>query len=282
MCQSFRLYVTQLKLRRLTVFCATAVAVLFLAVKCLGITTAQKADDIVPMWAPLHPVTAPGKHIQRRIVGLIGASGPVTLDIIQCKQDGFKDEHPLAPQVCVAGSGPKSCFVPRGPAVYYVVVQSEPLEIAPGKRVLLLRTGMYSVHETIMLTSFVVMGRKGRLVDILPEVMSSVLQDEVGLWRDPAVSNDLVVTHAEALDWDGDPFFGRHMYEISAYTYCPKLKRYTEAIYFNLAREIPGLDPRHSENFVLNKVRPGIKRRLLQRKRPCTALPETTSLMHHR
>lgn len=277
MYQGFRLYVTHIKFRRLTLFCA-AVVVGFSTVKSRGITAAQKVDDIVPMWAPLHPVAAPGEHIRRRLIGLIGVSGPVTLDIVQGKQDGFKDEHPLAPQVCVAGSGPKSCFVPRGPAVHYIIVQVEPLQIAPGRRVLLLRTGKYDVHETIMLTSFVAMGRKGRLVDILPEVVSSVLQDEVGFWRDPAVSPDLIVSKAEALDWEGDDsFFGRHVYQINAYTYCLALRRYTEAIYFNLARKIPGLDPWHSENFVLNKVRPGIKRRLLQRKRTCTALSETTS-----
>lgn len=148
----------------LILFFTVAVTMLLSTVESPGITTTQKVDDIVPMWAPLHPIAAPGEHIRRRMVGLIGASGPVTLDIIQGKQDGAKDEHPLVPQACVAGSGPESCFVPRGPADYYVVVQSEPLEIAPGKRVLLLRTGMYDVHETLMLTSFVVIGKGDWLI----------------------------------------------------------------------------------------------------------------------
>ena len=261
------------------VFSAAAIAVLISTTRSFGAIAAQTIDDTKPIWAPLHPIAAPGEYIQRRISGLMGASKPVILDIVQGKQESYNDEHPVAAQVCIANVQRQLCYVPRsGPNIYFTITGAESVEIAPGQRALLLRTGAYANKETFTLISLLVIGRKGNLINIFPDIVRSVLQDEISLWRDAAISPYLVVTTAN-FEWlDGDAsYFSTHIYSISAYQFCPEVGRYNKAIWFRLAKKFPGADSRHTGNILLNKVMPGIKTRLLQRKRPCTAEAETTS-----
>jgi len=251
---------------RLRIFFAIMFIVLVSTSKSFCATPVQQIDDTIPIWTPLHSIAAPGEHIQRRIVGLIGASGPVTLDIIQGKQESYNDEHPVAVQVCIAGSRRQPCYVFRlGLSIYSTIVKAEPVEIAPGQRALLLSTGRYCHSETFTLMSLLVIGPKGKLINIFPDVEISVLQDEISFWRDDAISPHLMVTTAR-FEWaDGDTsYFSKHMYMISAYEFCPEVGRYNEAIWFRLSKKFPGADPHHTENILLNQVMPGIKSRLLQ------------------
>src|SRR5947209_3674066 len=154
-----------MKFRHSAIFPVIVITVLLLTAKSSCAIAAQTIGDTKPIWAPLHPIEAPGEHIQRRIVGLIGASGPVTLDIVQGKQESYNDEHPVAAQVCIANAQRQLCYVPRsGPNIYFTITRAESVEIAPGQRALLLRTGAYANKETFTLISLLVIGRKGNLI----------------------------------------------------------------------------------------------------------------------
>ena len=233
-------------------------------------TMVQSQKPLERLHETLAPLALPGEHIQRKVIGLIGASGPVTLDIVQGKQKNYEDQHPVAAQICIVGAGPKSCYVPRiGSNIFYVAMKAEPVEISSGRQALLVWTGSYQYDEPSILLSLVVIGRKGKLVDILPHVIFGT-QDESKLWHDPAISPYLLVSTAVAI-WMGDDNsqFGNHRYWITTYEYCPESAQFVEANFIALSKKFPGLDARHKENLVINKVMPGVKSRLLQRTSKC-------------
>jgi len=242
-------------------------------ISCATIVQSQK--PLERLHETLAPLAPPGEHIQRRVTGLIGASGPVTLDIVQGKQENYEDQHPVATQICIVRAWPKSCYVPRiGSNIFYVAVKAEPVEIAPGHQALLLWTGSYQYDEPSILLSLVVMGHKGKLVDTLPHVIFGP-QDESKLWYDPVISPYLLVSTAVAI-WmeDDNSQFGNHRYWIRTYEYCPELVQYTEANFISLEKKFPGLDARHKENLVINRVMPTLKSRLSRRSSKCVESKE--------
>lgn len=218
----------------------------------------------------LVPLAAPGQHIQRKIIGFIGAPGPVTLDIVQGKQENYEDQHPITARVCIVGAGAKSCYVPRTQYnTFYVLVKAETLEIAPGQRALLLGTGSYQYVEPWILLSVLVIGRGGRLINILPHFIIGP-EDEGKFWHDVASSPYLLTTKAVAI-WmsDDNGQFGNHRYWVITYEYCPEMRLYVETNFIVLSKKFPSIDPLHKQNFVINRVIPTIKTRLLRRKPRC-------------
>lgn len=260
-----------ISLRQMIVHPGTVAALVIIF--CLGVSVSfslgnvQSEPSSGPRNQELDSLVAPGKHLRVKVDHLIGANGPVTFDITP------GEENVRGARICTVGIKPRSCYVSRCDYLKYdVVLKAGLLEIAPRQRVLLLWTGSNAYYETRIVPSLISMGPKGKLVNLLPDREIGP-EEEWKLWSDPAVSSYLLVSVTESFLVSENP--DRYRYDISTYEYCPGLGRYVEANLIALAKIFPRHDPRHKENFFINKAMPVIKARLLRRKSKCAARKST-------
>lgn len=224
-----------------------------------GLSSGQSQDSSCRV--EFLPFGFPRQHIRMKIHDLLGAKGPVIVEITP----GLSGE--ISGRVCTFGVKPKSCYVSRDdPFIHDAVFSVESVEIMLGRRALWIMTRLdfcYGGKRTI--PWLLAMNAKGRLINLL-EDLEGEPEDEWKLWRDPAVSLYLLMTTTKA-DWIDK--YHQYRYEIRTYEYCPQTMDYVEADTVWPARTLPRDDPRHRKNFLINRTMPVIKARLLRRKSKC-------------
>lgn len=241
-------------------------AAFIILISLQGASTSSGSSSVQPQYPPcleeLLPYEFAREHIWIKINDLLGAKGPVILEITP----GIGGTR--SGRVCILGAKPRTCIVFRDdPFIHDAVLSTEPVEIAPGQRALWAMTGLSFCYGRRTIPWLLALEAKGRLINLLPDLEGEP-EDEWKLWRAPAISPYLLMTRTQA-DWIDK--YHQYRYEIHTYEYCPQSGRYVEADVVWPSRTLPQDDPRHRKNFLINRYMSIIKARLLRRKSKCTA-----------
>lgn len=246
-------------LRRLAIV-ALGIILVWNTPRSFGLSSVQ--SQYPPCLEELLPYQFAREHIRIKVNNLLGAKGPVMLEITP----GIGGTR--SGRVCILGAKPKTCIASRDdPFIHDAVLSAEPVEIAPGQRALWAMTGLGFCYGRRTIPWLLALDAKGRLINLLPDLEGEP-EDEWKLWRDPAISPYLLMTRTQA-DWIDK--YHQYRYEIHTYEYCPQINEYVEADTVWPARTLPRDDPRHGKNLLINRTMSVIKARLLPRKSKCIA-----------
>ena len=203
-----------------------------------------------------------------QINDLLGASGPVTIQIIPGEQKDIDEvDGPTKPaKACVSGKSASSCYTAQDSDYKYARnVQTSLVSTGEGHSVLLMSASYLTVTEEVKSVVVLGMNADGKLLNLLAPVRLPELGGQYRLWDDKLISPGQILTAAKRIWATPEGHFDSHRYRVTTYAFCPTARRYVAVDTFRTQKKFPSESTQKPGDVVLDVVMTLVKERLMKR-----------------